>query len=61
MSVFLFFHVRVLFGDFALAVDLDDSGDATFVDIGDDDELLFADPDRYGLQIELFGKFVDLE
>lgn len=59
--VLLFFHVGVLFGEFALAIDLDDGGDATFVEIGNDDELLLADPDCYGLQIELFGEFVDLE
>lgn len=59
--ILLFFHIGVLFGEFALAVDLDNGGDAAFVVIGDDDEFLLADPDCYGLQIELFGEFVHLE
>ena len=59
--VLLFFHVGVLFGELALAIDLDDGGDAAFVEIGHDDELLLAHPDGYGLQVELFGEFVDLE
>lgn len=61
MFVLLFFHVGMLLGEFALAIDLDDGGNAAFVEIGDDDELFLADPDGDGLKVQLFCEFVDLE
>lgn len=51
LFVLLFFHVGMLFGEFAPAIDLDDCGNAAFVEIGDDDEFIFVYPDGDGLEV----------
>lgn len=53
LEVFVFFFLKIFMflNGFALSIDLEDGGDATAIEIWDNEESVFSHPDGDGLQI----------
>ncbi len=61
VPILFLLYFMVLSYCFCLSVDLETGGYSTFIEVGDDNELLLAHPNGDRLEIQLFRRFVVLE